>query len=69
VRGLIEKVSTLKMVRKERAKRAKEVAKQKQELKEAKELKGEKESPVPVVAEKAPPLNRGRFWNRRPSNS
>jgi S-DNA-T family DNA segregation ATPase FtsK/SpoIIIE len=49
VSGLVEKISTLKMVRKEQAKRTKEVAKQKQELKEVKD-----KSP-PVVAEKTPP--------------
>ena len=37
VSGLVEKISTLKMVRKEQAKRTKEVAKQKQELKEVKD--------------------------------
>jgi S-DNA-T family DNA segregation ATPase FtsK/SpoIIIE len=48
---LIEKISTIKMVRKEQAKRAKEVAKQKQALKATKEVS------TPLVAEKpAPPV-------------
>ena len=49
VSGLVEKISTLKMVRKEQAKRTKEVAKQKQELREG------KDKLPPVVAEKTPP--------------
>ena len=49
--GLVEKISTIKMVRKEQAKRAKEVAKQKQAL------KATKEDSTPLVAEKvAPPV-------------
>jgi len=51
VRGLIEKIVTLKMVRKEQARRAKEVAKQKQE----RYLKDVDEPPAPVVAEKPVP--------------
>jgi S-DNA-T family DNA segregation ATPase FtsK/SpoIIIE len=49
VGGLVEKISTFKMVRKEQAKRAKEVAKQKQALKSTKEVS------TPLVAEKVVP--------------
>jgi S-DNA-T family DNA segregation ATPase FtsK/SpoIIIE len=49
VEGLVQKISTFKMVRKEQAKRAKEVAKQKQALKAVKEVS------TPVVAEKPAP--------------
>lgn len=48
-RALVERLSTLQIIRRERAKRAKAVAKQKQELKEVKDVS------TPVVSEKALP--------------